>query len=177
MAIRYFIRLNGGISLKPLLFLIISCFILSGCAGLADYSISLDNGYRIDRLSSQKIQIYGDETVNNEIKNEYIEIYGEAAINDEIKNGYSYLYVPTKVTDVWWDNDYIIAKQLRLILDEQGYKEPPKKPTEDDYSYWIIEIEKYEVKGPLTLKQLEYDLNQLEINVEFTPIEKLKRDP
>ena len=46
------------------------------------------------------------------------------------------------MTDVWWDNDYIIAKQLRLSLDERGYKEPPEKPTEDDYSYWIIEIEK-----------------------------------
>ena len=80
------------------------------------------------------------------------------------------------MTDVWWDNDYIIAKQLRLILDERGNKKPPKKPTEDDYSYWIIKIETNEVKGPLTLKQLEYDLNQLEINVEFTPIEKLKRD-
>ena len=76
--------------MKHLLLLTISCFILSG---LADYTISLGNGYRIDRISPQKIEIYGDE-----------------AVNDGNENGYNYLYVPTKVTDVWWDNDYIIAK-------------------------------------------------------------------
>ena len=59
----------------------------------------------------------------------------------------------------------------------QGYEEPPQNPTDDDYSYWIIEMDKNEVKGPLSLKELENDTNQLGINIVFTPIEKLKREP
>jgi len=140
--------------------LILTCFIISGCAGLADYTISLDNGYRIDRLSAHQIQIYGDE-----------------AVNDEDDTTFNHLYVPSKVTVVWWDDQYIIAKQLSLRADERGYKKPPKTPAENDYSYWIIEIDKNEVKGPLTLKELENDTIQLEINIVFTPIDKLKREP
>ena len=146
--------------MKILTLLIVSSFILSGCAGLADYTISLDNGYRIDRLSAHQIQIYGDE-----------------AINDGDDTTFNHLYVPSEVTAVWWDDQYIIAKQLCLRADERGYEEPIQNPTEDDYSYWIIEIDKNEVKGPLTLKELENDTNQLEINIVFTPIDKLKREP
>ena len=146
--------------MKILTLLIVSSFILSGCAGLADYTISLDNGYRIDRLSAHQIQIYGDE-----------------AVNDGDDNTFNHLYVPSEVTAVWWDDQYIIAKQLCLRADERGYEEPIQNPTEDDYSYWIIEIDKNEVKGPLTLKELENDTNQLEINIVFTPIDKLKREP
>ena len=145
--------------MKQLILLIVSCFIISGCAGLADYTISLDNGYRIDRLSAHQIQIYGDE-----------------AVNDGDDTTFNHLYVPAEVTAVWWDEQYIIAKQLRLRTDERGYEEPPKNPTDDDYSYWIIEIDKNEVKGPLTLKELENDMNQLGINIVFTPIDKLKRE-
>ena len=146
--------------LKNLILLIVTGLILSGCAGLADYTISLDNGYQIDRLSAHQIQIYGDE-----------------AVNDGGETTFNHLYVPAKVTAVWWDDQYIIAKQLRLRADERGYKEPPKNHTDDDYSYWIIEIDKNEVKGPLTLKELENDTNGLGINIVFTPIEKLKREP
>lgn len=146
--------------MKQLILLIVTCFIVSGCAGLADYTISLDNGYRIDRLSAHQIQIYGDE-----------------AVNDGDDTTFNHLYVPAEVTAIWWDEQYIIAKQLRLRADERVYEEPPKNPTDDDYSYWIIEIDKNEVKGPLTLKELENDMNQLGINIVFTPIDKLKREP
>ncbi|MER1958886.1 MAG: DUF3997 domain-containing protein [Solibacillus sp.] len=146
--------------MKHLILLIVSCFILSSCAGLADYTISLDNGYRIDRLSAHQIQIYGDE-----------------AVNDGDDSVFNHLYVPAKVTAVWWDEQYIIAKQLSLKADERGYEEPPKNPTDDHYFYWIIEMDKNEVKGPLTLKELDNETNPLGINIVFTPIEKLKREP
>lgn len=146
--------------MKHLILLILTCFIISGCAGLADYTISLDNGYRIDRLSAHQIQIYGDE-----------------AVNDGDDTTFNHLYVPSKVTAVWWDDQYIIAKQLSLRAYERGYEKPPKTPADNDYSYWIIEIDKNEVKGPLTLKELENDMIQLEINIVFTPIDKLKREP
>lgn len=140
--------------------LILFCFILSGCAGLADYTIPLDNGYRIDRLSAHQIQIYGDE-----------------AVNDGNENLMNYLYVPAKVTAVWWDERYIVAKQLHLKVDERGYEEPPQNSADADYSYWIIEMDKYEVKGPLSLKEMENDLKHLGNDIIFTPIEKLKREP
>ena len=146
--------------MKHSILLILTCFIISGCAGLADYTISLDNGYRIDRLSAHQIQIYGDE-----------------AVNDGDDTTFNHLYVPSEVTAVWWDDQYIIAKQLSLRAVERGYEKPPKTPADNDYSYWIIEIDKNEVKGPLTLKELENDTNQLEINIVFTPIDKLKREP
>ena len=146
--------------MKHLILLILTFFIISGCAGLADYTILLDNGYRIDRLSAHQIQIYGDE-----------------AVNDGDETTFNHLYVPSEVTAVWWDDQYIIAKQLSLRADERGYEKPPKTPADNDYSYWIIEIDKNEVKGPLTLKELENDTNKLEINIVFTPIDKLKREP
>ena len=80
------------------------------------------------------------------------------------------------MTAVWWDKQYIIAKQLHLKTNERGVEEPPQNPTDDDYSYWIIEIDENEVNGPLTLKELENNSEQLGINIVFTPIEKLKRE-
>ncbi len=46
---------------------------------------------------------------------------------------------------------------MHLKADERGYEEPPQDPTNEDYSYWIIDIDKNVVKGPLTLKELEND--------------------
>ncbi len=114
----------------------------------------MENGYRIDRLSAHQIQIYGEE-----------------AVNDGKENIFNHLYVPAEVTAVWWDKQYIIVKQLHLKTNERGVEEPPQNPTDDDYSYWIIEIDENEVKGPLTLKELENDSEQLGINVVFRPIE------
>lgn len=145
--------------LKRIILLMLSCFIFSGCAGLADYTIPLDHGYRIDRLSAHQIQLYGEE-----------------AVNDGNENTFNYLYVPAKVTEVWWDDQYIIAKQLHLKPDERGLEQPPEKPTEDDFSYWIIEIDQNEVQGPLTLVELENEAKQLGVHVVFTPIEKLKKE-
>ncbi|MBD8034635.1 DUF3997 domain-containing protein [Solibacillus merdavium] len=146
--------------MKYFILMIVSCLILSGCAGLADYTISLENGYRIDRLSAHQIQIYGED-----------------AVNDGDETTFNHLYVPAKVAAVWWNEQYIIAKQLHLKSNGRGVEEPPKKPSDADYSYWIIEMNKNEVKGPLTLKELESDSEQLGINVVFTPIEKLKKEP
>lgn len=55
---------------------------------MADYTIDLENEYRIDRLSAHQIAISGDKPVQSD---------DETIVN--------YLYVPTKVTDVWWNKD------------------------------------------------------------------------
>lgn len=147
--------------MKKLLLILIStcCFILSSCAGLADYTISLNNGYRIDRLSVHQIIVAGEEPVKSD--------------NDRVTN---YIYVEAKVTDIWWNDEYIIAKQLHLKVNENGYEEPPKKPTDADYSYWIIDIHHHEVKGPILPKYLDDETNHIKEKIKFTPVEKLKKE-
>lgn len=143
--------------MKQIILWLAACVLLSGCAGLADYTISLDNGYRIDRLSAHQIQIYGEE-----------------AVNDGDDTVFNHLYVPAEVTAIWSDEQYIVAKQLRLQADERGYEQPPENPTEADYAYWIIEMASNEVTGPLSLTELEQVIGT---TIKFTPIEKLEREP
>ncbi|TQR28858.1 hypothetical protein C7Y47_19310 [Lysinibacillus sphaericus] len=66
---------------------------------MADYTIDLENGYRIDRLSAHQIAIYGDKSVQSD---------DETIVN--------YLYVPAKVTDIWWNKDYIVTEQIVSFL-------------------------------------------------------------
>ena len=139
--------------------MLLICFILTGCAGLADYTISLENGYRIDRLSAHQIAIYGEEPVQS-----------------EDKSVYNYLYVPTEVSDVWWNEDYIVAKQIVLVADERGYEQPPKKPTSNDFYYWLIDVNNHQVLGPLNEKEFHDETSKLELTevINLKPVEKLK---
>lgn len=115
--------------------ILIVCFtlflMLSGCAELADYTIPLPNGFRIDRLSSHQIGIYGEEPL---IEHE-----------DEQGIVYNYNYVPAKVTDIWWDDHYIIAKQVTLQSINGGVEEP----NEAKYAFWLIDMQANTVYGPL----------------------------
>jgi hypothetical protein len=142
------------------LILVLLCWNLAGCAGLADYEINLDNGYRIDRLSAHVIAIYGDKPIKS-----------------DDKSFHNHLYVPAKVTDVWWNKEYIVAKQIVLVADERGYEQPPEKPSLDDFQYWLIDVRNHQVLGPLTEKELESETNKLGLTekIALTPINKLKR--
>ncbi len=139
--------------------LVLLWWILSGCAGLADYEINLDNGYRIDRLSAHVTAIYGDEPIKSD---------------DESFN--NHLYVPAKVTDVWWNEEYIVAKQMVLVADERGYEQPPEQPSLDDFQYWLIDVHNHQVLGPLDEKELENETDKLGLTekISLTPINKLK---
>lgn len=139
--------------------LLLLCFILSGCAGMADYTISLGNGFRIDRLSAHQIQIYGDEPIQTE---------------DETV--FNHLYVPAKVTEVWWDDEYIVAKQMVLVADERNNEQPPKNPAINDFYYWIIDVDDHQVWGPFDEKELENEMDELGMSDEITltQIEKLR---
>lgn len=143
--------------LKKIMLWIAACVVLSGCAGPADYTISLDNGYRIDRLSAHQILIYGDEAINDG--------------DDTVSN---HLYVPAKVTAIWSDERYIVAKQLVLQIDKRGYDAPPENPTEADYAYWLIEMASNKVTGPLSLSEIEHTVGA---TITFTPIEELEQQP
>lgn len=139
--------------------LILLCVVLTGCAGMADYTISLDNGFRIDRLSGHQIIIYGDKPVQS--------------LDKTVSN---YSYVPSKVTDVWWNEEYIVAKQMVLKADKYGYEEPPKNPTENDFKYWIIDVTSRQPIGPLNETELVNETDKLGLTeiISLTSIEKLR---
>lgn len=138
--------------MKKVFLLLLLCVCLSGCAGLADYSISLDDGYKIDRLSGHQIVIVADEPVQTD---------DEAVVN--------YFYVPAKVTDVWWNKDYIIAKQVILSNSKNGVKVPPEDKDDFQFSYWLIHKEEHLVYGPLSESELD-NHKQAKGIVEKTPL-------
>lgn len=143
--------------MKKLILVLLGLF-LTGCAGMADYTISLDNGYRIDRTSVHQIAIYGDEPIKS-----------------VDKTVFNYKYVPAKVTDIWWNEEFIVAKQIVLIKDENN-EHPPEKPTVNDFSYWIIDVNNHQTLGPFNEKELEIETDKLNLTEEVSlkPISKYK---
>ena len=105
---------------------VLSLGIISGCAGLADYEADLPGGYSIVRTSAHSVFIAPKTGEGN---------WGSNVI-------------PTKVTEVVWDEKYILAKQL-------GLKDDPKSsngyqiPENQSVHYWILEYETGETTGPL----------------------------
>lgn len=139
--------------------LVFLSWILVGCAGLADYEIDLDDGYRIDRLSGHQIAIYGEEPIKSD--------------DESVSN---HLYVPSKVTGVWQNDNYIVAEQIVLTADEEGYGQPPEKPSGNDFQYWLIDVHNHSVLGPLNKEGLERETARLGLTeiISITPIEELR---
>lgn len=111
-----------------------SFLFLGGCAGLADYSIDLSKEYSLLRTSGNNITIVP--------KSDYQDGMWEENV------------IPSKVVEVGWDADYIIAKQ-------QDY---PK----NEFYYWILNINEEYVEGPFILsefqeKSIEYGISDLEL--------------
>lgn len=126
---------------------------------MADDSISLENGYRIDKLSAHEITIYGDEPVR---------------VGDNMRE--NYLYVSGKVTDIWWNDQYIIAKKLELIATENSYKELSQNTSYKDITYWIIDMKNHQILETIHENELQNATEKLGITEEihFTSVEKLK---
>ncbi|MGG3451731.1 DUF3997 domain-containing protein [Domibacillus aminovorans] len=109
-----------------LLLALISLFLLTGCPGPADYDIDLPGGYSVIRTSAHQVKIAPKTSDTS---------WGSDVI-------------PTKVTEVAWDDNYIIAKQLGLKEDDDssnGYQIPDK----ENVHFWILEIKTGKVTGPL----------------------------
>jgi len=103
-----------------------SLIMLTGCAGLADYSLDLPGNYSIVRTSAHQVKV-------------------APKISD---SHWGSDVIPTKVTEVAWDDNYILAKQLGLVNDPKisnGYQ----IPNNDDVHFWILEIKSGKVFGPL----------------------------
>ncbi|MFJ8236106.1 DUF3997 domain-containing protein [Ureibacillus sp. NPDC094379] len=97
----------------------------TGCAGLADYSVELPGNYSIVRTSAHQVTI--------------------SPKNGD--TGWESPAIPTKVTEVAWNENHILAKQLGLMKDpdsSNGYKIPNK----EDVHFWLLEVESGEVMGP-----------------------------
>ena len=131
-----------------------SLLVLTGCAGLADYSIDLPEDYSIVRTSAHQV------TLAPKISDTH---WGPDVI-------------PTKVTEVTWDDNYILVKQLGLMDDpnsSNGYQIPNK----DDEHFWILEVKSGMVFGPLDENHFVEKKNELGISesVILKKIEDLKK--
>lgn len=97
-------------------FLLFSCLAiilgLTGCAGAADYDIELPGEYSIIRTSAHQVKIAPKTGTDS---------WGANA-------------VPAEVTEVGWNDDYILAKQMK---------------GEKNHAYWIIQLSNDQVIGPL----------------------------
>ncbi|WP_209020961.1 DUF3997 domain-containing protein [Evansella clarkii] len=126
---------------------------LTGCAGLADYSYDLPGDYSIVRTSAHQVTIAPKISESN---------WGSDII-------------PKKVTEVAWDDNYILVKQLGLMIDpssRNGYQ----IPNNDDIYFWIIEFKTREVLGPLDDEgfiRMKHELGILD-NVILKNVEDLK---
>ncbi|MGE7024408.1 DUF3997 domain-containing protein [Solibacillus cecembensis] len=138
---------------RYLVMVFISLIMLTGCAGLADYSLDLPGNYSIVRTSAHQVKVAPKISESH---------WGSDVI-------------PTKVTEVAWDDNYILAKQLGLVNDPKssnGYQ----IPNNDDVHFWILEIKSGEVFGPLdevnfVEKKNEFDISE---SVILKKIEDLK---
>lgn len=102
-----------------------SFIFLTGCPGVADYDLDLPGNYSVVRISAHDVNISP--------KREF---------------GYGPPVIRAKVTEVAWDDTYIITKQVSLKPDPKssnGYR----IPDENNYRYWIIEFETGKLIGPL----------------------------
>lgn len=126
---------------------------LAGCAGLANYSIDLPGNYSIVRTSAHQVKI-------------------APKIND---SQWESDIIPTKVTEVAWDDHYILAKQLGLMNDPKSHN-GSQIPNNDDIHFWILAFKTGEVLGPFDEEHFIEKKKALGIsqNVILKPVEDFK---
>lgn len=143
---------------RYLLLSLLSLLFLTGCPGPSDYDKDLPGGYSVIRTSAHEVKIAPKES--------------EGSWGTDV--------IPTKVTEVAWDDHYIIAKQLGLKDDEasnNGYQIPDEK----NVNFWILEVTTDEVTGPLdgtsfTKKKAEYGISNDIVLQEIDDIKEWSGD-
>lgn len=136
-----------------MILVVLSLLTLTGCPGLQDYSVDLPGEYSVVRTSAHQV------TIAPKIS--------ESHWGSDI--------IPTKVTELAWDDTYILAKQL-------GLKEDPNSNNgsqihdENDVHFWILEFKSGEVFGPFEKESFVKKKNELGIStsVELKKIEDIK---
>lgn len=130
----------------------LSLLLLTGCPGVADYSVDLPGNFSVVRTSAHQVTI--------------------AQMSDTM---WGENIIPIKVTEVAWDDKYIVAKQLGLKKDPNstnGYV----IPNVDDVHFWIVAYQTGEVFGPLEEESFSEKKRQLNISedVVLKKIEDLR---
>ncbi|MGN7410915.1 DUF3997 domain-containing protein [Sporosarcina sp. SAFN-010] len=97
--------------------LIVSVMFSGGCAGASDYDIDLPGNYSVLRTSAHEVTIAPKTS----------------------ETGWGANVVPAEVTEVGWNDEYIIAKQVK---------------GEKNHSFWIIQIDNGKITGPLNKSNL-----------------------
>ena len=125
-------------------------FILSGCSGVGDYESSLGNGFQLFRASAHKVFI----TYNPD---------GDSREN----------ITPGKITEVNYNQEYIVAKQLEL-KDDINTVSTIEVPDGTSVKYWIIKKSSLETWGPLKHDRYQQKIDELNIDLDLRPVGKLK---
>ena len=126
-----------------LLLPLLSLSLLTGCPGPSDFDLDLPGNYSVVRTSAHQVKIAPKVS----------------------EGGWGTDVIPTKVTEVAWDDHYIIAKQLDLKEDpdsSNGYQ----IPDEEKVNFWILEIKTGKVNGPLDEELFMEKKAELEISKE-----------
>lgn len=124
-----------------------SLIILTSCAGPANYSLDLPGNYSIVSTSAHQVTI-------------------SPKISDSNWGGY---VIPTKVTEVAWDDNYILVKQLGLVSDPKSGSNY-QIPNDNDVNFWILEIDSEKVFGPLV--EVDFVEKKTELGVSESVILK-----
>jgi hypothetical protein len=135
-----------GLSMKSILKYLLTVgmitLIINGCAGAGDYDIKLSGGYSLIRSSAQMVTINKDEGKN---------LWGPALI-------------PAKVTELAWDDKYVLAKQVGL---KREYPDNPNNSyevlDESKIGFWILQEGDGKVFGPLT--EYEFTKKKQELSI------------
>ena len=126
--------------------LFFSLVMLTGCAGLADYSIDLPGNYSVVRTSAHQVTV-------------------APKISD---TGTGPAIIPTKVTEVAWDDNYILVKQLDL-MDDPNSSNGYKIPNNNDEHFWILEFKSGKLFGPLDEDEYIEKKNEFSISGNVIP--------
>ncbi|REB11032.1 DUF3997 domain-containing protein [Sporosarcina sp. BI001-red] len=117
-----------------LIVLIIPLLLLAGCPGASDYDIDLSGKYTLLRGSAHDVTI-------------------QPKISEDNWDANPSKMVPAEVTEVGWNDKYIIAKQVK---------------GENNYSFWIILVDSEKVIGPLNDVELIDKKEEYGIKNEIT---------
>lgn len=116
----------------------VSCFSEPISPSSADFSAKLPHGYFIHRTSAHQV-IIAPEMWNS---------------NTPI--------IPAKVVELDHDDRFLIAKQQ--LLERRSPNDPKdsyEQPKPDAFQYWILDFNKRQLSGPLTIERFETERTRL----------------
>lgn len=136
---------------KNTFLLFVACLLLSGCvfpSRYTQYDIGAD--YEVLQSSTNRTQILPK-----------VDAFNASQL------------IPPVVTEVAWNDSYILAKQLELQSDPLN--PDAQIPNQENANYWIIDLKYNKRFGPYTKKQFEAQKKEFRISssMQLQEVEKL----